>query len=465
MAVNAHRSGYSYLVLERAADVGGTWRENTYPGCVCDSPSHLYSLSFAAKPDWSSRYASQPEILAYLQKTARDFGVIPHIRFGEQVTDLTYDEQKKFWSIATATGQIYKARFVVSAVGQFNQPNIPDIPGLNNFGGTVMHSAQWDHDYDFNGKSVAVIGTGSSAVQIVPQLADKASHLTVFQRTPRWIVGKNNRRFGFWQRFVFRYFPFVKWAYRLKIHWDQEKAWPALLRESMQKTERTAALTAEMKEKVADVRLARKLIPEHPPGYRPILLTDDYLPILQRNDVDLVTDGISRIDKDAVVTDSGDRIPVDCIVMATGFKSHDFLPGINVTGRCACNLHRQWQLTGGAEAYLGITAPFFPNLFFMFGPNTNLSHTSVIFMLECQTNYVIEAIKTVQEKNASSIEVMRSAEERLYSSLGYWIFLTVWENEHIGKHGDKIANYYWPKRTRDYWWKTLTIDEDHYMIS
>ena len=466
MAAKAIREGLNTLVLERADEVGGTWRDNTYPGCACDTQSHHYSLSFATNADWSRRYASQPEILDYLKKTAGKLGVTPQIRFGERVTVLTFDEEKHFWTVKTEAGQTYQARNVVSAVGQLNQPKIPDIPGLKDFSGPVMHSAQWDHGYDFAGKSIAVIGSGASAIQLIPPLAEQASHMTVFQRSPHWIIGKNNLPFKPWQKFLFRYVPFLKSIYRAKIYWGWERSWPEFLKNSKQGAKQTAAITAELKRKIADPDLAKKLIPKDPLGCKRILLSDDYLPALQQDHVDLVTDGVERIEKDAIITTAGDRIPVDCIVMATGFKAHDFLPGITVTGRCACNLHQQWREAGGAEAYMGITAPFFPNLFFLYGPNTNLGHNSIVFMLECQSDYVMEALSQVKKKGATSIEVKKTAKERFYTTLNYELWKTVWDGGCTSWYKTdegKIVNN-WSTDTFTYWWRTRDIEEKDYLF-
>lgn len=454
MAARALRAGLRVLVLERADDLGGTWRDNIYPGCACDTQSHHYSYSFAMNPDWSRIYATQPEILSYLRRTADRLGVTEHLRCGAGVTRVRWQDEQGQWSVTTEDGADFAARFVVSAVGQLNQPLIPGFEGRADFGGKVMHTAQWDANYDLTGKRVAVIGNAASAVQAIPQIAKVAKHLTVLQRSPNWLVAKGDRPFEPREKRRFRALPFLQRLYRWSIYWQWERSWPEFIEGSRQSRRQTEANRRHIAAEAGD--LAPELTPDYPLGCRRILLADDYFPALQRDNVTLVTDQVERLTSDGIRTRGGRQIEADCIVLATGFHARDFLPGMEVEGRDGQSLAETWDKAGGPEAYLGIAVPGFPNFFLLYGPNTNLGHNSIIFMLECQITYVLRAIARLQRRGNSRIEVTRDALDRRRRIQDHELARTAWAGRCTSWYktaSGKIINN-WSAGTFKYWWLT-----------
>ena len=454
MAVKLRQAGLRFRILEKAGNVGGTWRDNTYPGCACDTQSHHYSYSFAPNPDWSRRFATQPEILAYLKKVARDFELLPTIHFGEQVIEAYFSDTDSLWHVTTASGARYNARFLISCVGQLNHPADPDIPGLGKFKGTQFHSAKWDHRYNLRGKRVAVIGSGASAVQLIPPVAEQADQLFVFQRSPNWLMPKDDRPFTDAEKSRFRRYPLLAKLYRYKIYWDWERSWPEFLTSSRKARRRTAEISAHVAAQVSDATLAKDLTPDYPLGCKRILLADDFYPAMQRENVRLITDTINKIDKSAIITESGERHAVDCIITATGFKSHHFLSDIDLRGRHGLSLHDHWN--GRPQAYLGITVPGFPNFFMAYGPNTNLGHNSIIFMIECQAHFIMAAIERASAYGTQNIEVQHNAAQSELARLDKEMESTAW----IGtcsswyKNADgKVINN-WSTTTYKYWWRT-----------
>ncbi|NUW42858.1 flavin-containing monooxygenase [Nonomuraea rhodomycinica] len=392
MAIRLERAGVTtYTVFEKAGDLGGTWRDNTYPGAGCDIPSHLYSYSFERYGSWTRRYPGQPEILAYLQHCADKYGVRRKIRFNTEVVSAAFEGDR--WQVTGATGSAAPSTeafdVVVSAVGQLNRPNLPDIPGMRDFAGTSFHSARWDHGHDLTGRRVAVIGNGSSAAQFVPHIARAAERLEVFQRTPNWVIPKPDAAFGRRARLAFRYLPGVQRVYREWIYRYAETAlYPALAQGWSAGLLRRRAL-GHLHRQVPDPELRAKLTPDYPPGCRRVIIDSAFYPALNRPDVDVVTERIVRITPEGVQTTEALH-PADTIIYATGFRSTEFLAPMSVTGRDGLDLARRWR--AGAEAYLGISVPGFPNLFLLYGPNTNLGHNSIVFMLECQVNHVMACL-------------------------------------------------------------------------
>ncbi|WP_219517170.1 flavin-containing monooxygenase [Nonomuraea ceibae] len=387
MAIRLEKAGIgSYTVFEKAGALGGTWRDNSYPGAGCDIPSHLYSYSFEKYASWTRRYPEQPEILAYLEHCADKYDVRRKIRFNAEVTDAAFDGSR--WQV-TAGGESEAFDVVVMSVGQLNRPRLPEIPGMDDFEGAAFHSARWDHGHDLTGRRVAVIGSGSSAAQLIPRVAERAERLTVFQRTPNWVIPKPDAEFGTAARLAFRFVPGLQRAYREWIFRYAEAAlYPALAGGWSRDLLRKRAL-GHLRDQVPDPELRAKLTPDHPPGCKRVIIDSAFYPALCRAGVDVVTDPISRITPKGVET-ATTAYEADTIVYATGFRATEFLAPIRVTGRAGRDLAEQWA--GGPEAYLGISVPHFPNLFLLYGPHTNLGHNSIVFMLECQVAHVMACL-------------------------------------------------------------------------
>jgi cation diffusion facilitator CzcD-associated flavoprotein CzcO len=467
MAALARRAGVQVVVLERRQEVGGTWSQNTYPGCACDTQSHHYSLSFALNPDWSQRYAPQPEILAYLKKVADELDLTPSIKFGASVASAVFDETTDSWKVRCDGGQTYEAQFVVSAVGQLNQPAVPEIPGMESFPGATMHTAEWDHSYDFKDRRVAVIGSGASAIQLIPELAKTVSRLHVFQRSPNWLIPKLNRAFRPIEKGLLRHIPFLMRLYRWGIYWNWERSWPEFLVDSPQAEKRTSINRAGIEAAVRSADLREKLIPAYPLGCKRILLSDDFLETMQAEHVFLNTSGIARVEGREIVTNDGARVAVDCIVYATGFKSHDFLPGMTVIGRGGRDLKRDWEAAGGPNAYLGIAVPGYPNFFMTYGPNTNLGHNSIVFMLECQTRWILKLIRNARRRGKRTAEVTEAALAAFNRELERDLAKTAWAGSCSSWYKNakgKIINN-WSSSTVRYWRLTRRVKTSDFNLS
>lgn len=390
-AAVAVRDVADLTVLDRGDDVGGVWRDNTYPGAACDVPSHLYSFSFAAEHRWSRRFAPQRDILAHLRRVADDYGLRPHLRLRTEVTEARFDDDRSVWRLTTAAGEVLEADVVVPACGQLTRPVRPHVPGIDSFRGAVLHSAHWDHSVDLRGRRVAVVGTGASGIQIVPAIADDVARLTVFQRSAAHLVPKPDRRYSALHRALFRRFPAWPRAVRAALMAFFERA--GALPVQPAPTAVQLALRGLLRAGVPDDALRARLQPEHPAGCRRILVSSDYHRTLRRPHVDLVTAPITRVTADGVVTADGARHQVDVVVLATGFAAADFLAPMKVFGRDGLELSDEWR--DGVRAHLGMTVPGFPNLFLVHGPNTALRAGSVVHMIECQAAYVRQAMRRV----------------------------------------------------------------------
>ncbi|GAB1821821.1 flavin-containing monooxygenase [Herbidospora sp. RD11066] len=441
MAVKLAAKGIPFVVFEKGGGVGGTWRVNTYPGAGCDIPSHLYSYSFEPYCDWSRRYPEQPEILAYLEMIAAKHDIRP--RFGTEVTELAHDSTG--WLVVTSQG-VERFDVVVTAVGQLDRPSIPDLPGAETFAGDAFHSARWG-TRDLSGKRVAVIGTGSSAAQLVPPVAETALQVDVYQRTPNWVLPKADGEFSPLARAVFRRVPGVHRAYREWLFaYLEATVFPAFVGGWSAGLIRRMAL-AHLHRVIRDPGLRRKLTPGYAPGCRRIVLDSLFYPALNRPDVELITDPITRIVPEGVETPSGVR-RADAIVYATGFHSTEFLLPMTVTGTGGRDLHDQWR--AGAEAYLGLAAPGFPNLFFLYGPNTNLGHNSIVHMLEAQVGYVMGCLDLIAARG--QMEVTEGALNTYTTALNRALAATVWNGgcrSWYKTETGRITNN-WPRNARDY---------------
>lgn len=451
MGVRLIRSGIDdFLILEKAADIGGTWRDNTYPGAACDIPSHLYSFSFEKKTDWSRKYPSQQEILDYLRHCARKHRLTERIRFGVEVDEARFDEADAVWRIRTATGEEITARALISACGQLNRPAYPDLPGLEDFAGAQFHSARWDHGYDLTGKQVAVIGTGASAVQFIPPVADRADRLYVFQRSAPYVVDKPDRPYGRWERALLRYLPPL---YALSRAW-QYAYYEIRVLGFVKYTKLMDLLAGRFRRNlvghVDDPGLQRTLTPDYPMGCKRILLSNDYYPAVRQPNVEVVTESITTVEPEHIVTADGRRRAVDAIIFGTGFKSTEFLAPMRIVGTGGREMSDAWR--DGAEAYLGITVSGFPNLFLLYGPNTNLGHNSVIYMLESQFRYVMGCIRELRRNGLAYLDVRPEVQHEFNARLQERIRDTVWNKGCTSWYktaSGKITNN-WPSYTFAY---------------
>lgn len=392
MAIRLRRAGIDdFTVFEKADDLGGVWRDNTYPGAGCDVPSILYSYSFAQHGRWSRSFPLQREILAYLHRCAEEFGLGAHIRLGTEIVSARFDESDEVWRLRTAAGDEHAARVLVSGVGQLNRPRYPDVPGMRTFGGTAFHSAEWRHDHDLTGRRVAVIGTGPSAVQFVPEIARQADKVFVYQRSANWVVPKPDREFGPRQLTLRdRITPFRLFLRGLTYMRAETVIYWAIRGGKLAGIAQYVA-RKHLEKQISDPFLRAKLTPDFPIGCKRILISDDWYPTLARDNVELVTEPVSRVIRSGIDTVDGVHRPVDTIVYGTGFLATEFLKPMDIVGRDGVRLHDVWK--DGAAAYLGITVPGFPNLFMLYGPGTNLGHNSIIHMIESQAAFILRKIR------------------------------------------------------------------------
>ncbi|RPK41419.1 NAD(P)/FAD-dependent oxidoreductase [Streptomyces sp. ADI93-02] len=391
-AVRLRREGITdFLVLERAAAVGGTWRDNSYPGCACDVPSHLYSFSFAPNPDWPRTFSGQQHIRAYLEHVADTFGLRPHIRLNHEVTVMRWDNDELHWVIEAANGSTVTADAVVSATGPLSDPKLPDIPGLAEFPGKVFHSAQWDHDYDLSGKRVAVVGTGASAIQIVPEIQPKAGRLTLFQRTPPWVMPRMDRAISGAEKWLHRTLPITATARRGLLWGIRELQVGAFTKhpDQLGLVERIAK--SNMARAIKDPALRAKLTPSYRIGCKRILLSNAYYPALAQPNVDVVDSGLSEVRGSTLVGSDGTETEADVIILGTGFHVTDMPIASRVVGADGITLAESWK--GGMQALRGATAAGFPNWMTIIGPNTGLGNSSMILMIESQLNYMADYLR------------------------------------------------------------------------
>ncbi len=397
-AVRLLQSGQEdFAVLERSDQLGGVWRDNRYPGCRCDVPSHLYSFSFAPNPRWRSTHAEREEVWQYLQDTATTFGVPTHIRFGHAVLEAGWDDRAGIWILRTNRGSL-RCRYLISATGTLSEPMVPSIPGTETFDGTIMHSARWDPNHHFEGKRVAIVGTGASAMQIVPSIQPQVEHLTVFQRTPGWVVPHHPRFIPSWKHRLFEHLPATQRLLRGVLYLRQELAVSAFTKYDGIRTGLERRARRHLARQVADPWLRAQLTPEYQLGCKRVPPSDDFYPAISQSNVELVTEPIVRIEPDGMVTRDGHLHPVDTIVFATGFRVSDNPTARQVVGRESHRLSE--ALSGDLPSYLGTTLPWFPNFFMLNGPNTGTGHTSQLYMIESQLNYIIDALEHLDEWDA-----------------------------------------------------------------
>jgi cation diffusion facilitator CzcD-associated flavoprotein CzcO len=427
-AIALKKEGREFLVLERAGDLGGTWRDNSYPGCACDVPSHLYSFSFAPNPDWSRAFSPQEEIFDYLRATARDEGILPRIRFNAEVSSARWDETNQQWELDTTRGPL-AANILISGTGGLSEPAIPAIPGLESFAGTTFHSATWRHDHDLSGERVAVIGTGASAIQFVPHVQRAAKELTLFQRTAPWVLPRRDRDISRVERWIYRHIPGAQRIARSAIYWLRE-TWIvgfAMKPDIMRFAEKQAL--GFLRKQVPDPVLRKKLTPHYRLGCKRVLLSNDYYPALTQPNVSVETDRIVEVLPHAIVTETatGERTehPVDTIIFGTGFHVTDPPIAERVYGKDGRSMSEHWNASS-MSALHGIAISGFPNLFFLVGPNTGLGHTSIVLMIETQVRYLIDGLRQMKRNGIGAIEARRDVQDLYNAHLQKNLQRTVW---------------------------------------
>ncbi|OBH32365.1 monooxygenase [Mycobacterium sp. E342] len=463
-AVALRRAGIDDLVIIEADDgVGGTWRRNTYPGAACDIQSHLYSFSFAPNKSWTRTYARQPEILAYLESVADDFDLRRHLVLGTRARSVRWNGAAWHCRLDRAGREsTLTVDVVVCAVGLFGSPRLPDIPGLADFTGTLMHTAHWDHGIDLAGKRVAVIGTGASGVQAVPELAKIADLVSVFQRTPPWMVPKDDRPYTATELARFRRNPLAARRTRWQI-WKFQHDNTATFADDPVIDARTHVATSFLERTVADERLRRALTPGYPFRCKRVLLGDDFYRALQRDNVELVTDPIERIDGSSVLTSAGRAVDVDAIVLATGFETSHYLPGIDVIGLGGRRLHERWG--DDPSAYLGVAVSGFPNFFMLYGPNTNQGGNSIVYILEAGARLVASAVSRIARRGGY-LDVRPEAEKRYNDQLSADLERTIWTrcDSYFRSPTGRIVTQ-WPYTELEYARRTWRLRPQDWLLS
>jgi len=463
MAIELLKHGITdFQIYESAGQLGGTWRDNTYPGCACDVPSHVYSFSFAPNPDWSRAYSPQPEILAYMQRVARDFGVMPYITFNTEVLDATFDEPNGSWTLNSTQGVI-TCKALILGMGGLSRPAIPNLNGLQEFEGAVWHSARWNHDFDLKGKRVACIGTGASAIQFIPEIAPFVDQLDVYQRTPPWVIPRSDRPYSKTELNVFQKVPAARTIYRTGLYGLSELRGAGfvtdyrILKAFQKLAERHIRQTLS-----TEPELLNKVLPDYTIGCKRILMSNTYYPALMRRNVEVITEPIQRIWPDSIESD--ERRPYDAIIFGTGFHVTDFMDHFPIAGLNGVTLTAAWK--DGAEAYYGTTVAGFPNLFLMVGPNTGLGHNSIISIIEAQTPLVYRALDMLERSRARYLDTDPQKQAEHNSEIQSRLQRSVWQSgckSWYQQHDGKITTL-WPKYTWQYHLETQRIPDNAFIL-
>ena len=443
---------HDFALIERAGDIGGTWRDNTYPGCRCDVPSHLYSFSFAPNPSWTSTFSPQREILDYLRDCAERYGVMPHIRFHHELLGADWDEERQRWRLETTAGEL-TAQTLIAGQGGLSEPNVPDLPGLSTFAGATFHSARWNHEHELDGERVAVIGTGASAIQFVPEIQPRVARLHVFQRTPPWVVPHPNRPLSSLERSLYRTLPRAQTAMRAGIYWAREGFVVYFRHRRVGRLAERVALR-HLHEQVADPVLREKLTPRYALGCKRILPTNEWYPAIVKPNVEVVTEGIHEVRAHSIVTADGSEREVDTIIFGTGFHVTDIPIAERIRGRDGRSLADVWN--GSPTAYKGTAVAGYPNLFLLVGPNTGLGHSSIVFMIESQIAYVMDALRTMRRRGARTVEVRPQAQSAYNAEIQRRTRGTVWVAggcssyylDRNGRNSTLWPTFTWPFRRR-----------------
>lgn len=467
MAIRLLQSGEKdFIIVEKANEVGGTWRENQYPGAACDVQSHMYSFSFEPKTDWSKRYANSKEIHQYILDVTQKYSLRNYCEFNSEVIGAYYQEDQAHWRLDIKDKSPIFAQFVVLASGPLHIPQIPHIKGIENFKGKVFHSAQWDHQYDLNHKSVASIGTGGSAIQYLPEIAPQVKQLYVFQRTAAWVIPRDERKYLDLNKKLFDKFSILRKAHRARLYWSNEsRVVPIFKPEIMKYGQKLAELF--IKYQVKDKEIAKKLTPNYVMGCKRILISNKYFPTFNRSNVELVTDGIQEVTADSIISKDGKARKIDCIIYGTGFITDPriYMKDFPCKGARGHDLLEDWK--NGAESYYGILTKGFPNLFQLVGPNTGLGHNSIIFMIEAQVEYILKILKEMQKQDYASIEVKAAVQDAFNEKVQEDLKNTVWSSGcnswYTNAEGKNFS--LWSGYTWKYWLETQKPDLNAFIFN
>lgn len=450
LGIFLRKAGFrDFTIFDREDGVGGTWRINTYPGLACDVKSHLYSYSFDLNANWSRLWSGQPEILTYFEQCAQRYELAPNLKLNTEIVSAHWDNAA--WRLTTSTGEQYTFDVVVSAVGLFTRPVLPDLVEQEPFTGTLMHTARWDHSVDLQGRRVAVLGTGSTAAQLVPEVAKVAEKVYSVQRSPTWILPKPDRAYTDREKWLFAHVPFAKKIYRTRL-WLRSESNISVIENGSDKTQEFKGIALKVLDAtVADEELRRRLTPDHPFGCKRLVFATDYLQALTQPHVEVVSSPARYLRSRSLVTDDGSELDVDVVLCATGYAAADYLGQIDVRGEGGVTLREAWS--DGAHAYLGMAVPRFPNFFMLYGPNTNVGSNSVIFMLEAQARYIVRALKYMRRKRKPYVSVRATTMADFIAKVDEWMEGTVWltrcSNYFRAANGRVVTQ--WPRSARAFW--------------
>ena len=455
----------NFVILEKGQDVGGTWNFNNYPGAACDVQSHMYSFSFEGNPDWSKRFAPRDEIKAYIDGVTEKRGLRPFIRFGQEVHDARFDEATARWTLRTKAGDTIIARYFLLASGPLHVVSKPAIKGLEKFKGKVMHSAEWDHGYDLSGKTVVSIGTGASAIQYCPEIAPRVKQLHVFQRTPAWVVPRDDRAYLGIEKKAFALFPALRKLHRARFYWSNEaRLLGAFNPKAAKVLEAVSKLL--MRVQVKDAALREKLTPDYTIGCKRVLISNKWFPMFNRQNVELVTDAIQEVTETGIITRDGVERPADCIILGTGFVVDPrlYMKSFPVIGLGGRDLRQDWK--NASEAYLGTTVAGYPNMFQLVGPNTGLGHSSIIFMIEAQVHYIMNCLALAAKKHADYLDVKADVQAEFNAQVQRDLKDTVWTSGCSSwyQQADGKNTALWPYTTVKFWLDTRKVDPSDYVF-
>lgn len=455
----------NFVILERNSQLGGTWYDNRYPGAACDVESHLYSFSFEPNPNWSRQFSPQQEILAYMNATAAKYDLLKHIQFNIEVTQAFFDETTAIWTLQTQTNQQFSAPVIISCTGGLSQPAYPDIKGITSFKGTCFHTARWNQKFDYKNKTVAVIGTGASAIQVVPAITKETKKTLLFQRTPPWLLPKPDAQISRWRKWLYNHIPGWQLLHRKRLYWQHEVMALGFISHPVLLKLGSKLALRHLKKNVPDAALRKKLTPIYTMGCKRVLLSNDYYQAVSSENVELITEKILEINENGIRTADGRQINTDAIIMATGFQAAEQVSQFEVRGRNGLCLNNAWE--NGAEAYLGTTVSGFPNMFLVVGPNTGLGHSSMILMIEAQVQYIMEALKTIQQKKAKFIDLKPEVQKKYNQEIQEKLKRTVWQNGgciswYQMQNGKNVT--LWPGFTFSFMQRTRKFETDKYEI-
>lgn len=467
MAIKLKEKGiHDFIILEKAKEVGGTWRENTYPGAECDVPSALYSYSFESYPDWEYKWSLQSQILDYIKGVAKKHQLYQHIHFQKEMAAAAWHEKEGIWIVHTKDGNQYKGKTLVTAIGQLHHPSTPNFKGKDTFSGPSFHSAIWNHDVSLAGKTVGVIGNAASAIQFIPEIAKVAGKVVIFQRSANWMLPKQDRVYKEWEKNLVRRFPFLLKVYRLRL-WLLGGGLFFLMKKGnnwLRKLYQQQSINY-IKEHIKDQELVKHLTPDYPMGAKRVLFSDNYYAALAQPSVKVVTGGVSEITKNSILAGDGSKHEVDVLIYATGFKTNPFLMNLGIKGKDELTIREAWK--DGPKNYLGMTVSNFPNLFIMYGPNTNLGHNSIIIMSEAQAKYIAACVANLKKNNWKSLEIKKEIMESYHQSTQNRLKNMIWtqiEDSWYKSANGNIPNNY-PGRTMEYIRKTKQVNFQDFNIN